>query len=165
MIMVGLAQLTVRSRQLFPRNRRREAMMPSGARSRWTVLTATVIIGFAASLVGCASVGPLTPVPVSDVKSVAGTWKGTVYRSGFEPDKVTLTIREDGSYDVVSAQTTGVSRGKGKIVISEGRLLIEGENGRGVGTLLSSPGGDRVMNVEATLSDNSILTARLWPSR
>jgi hypothetical protein len=140
-------------------------MTVSRARSLWTVLTATVIVGFAASLVGCASVGPVTPVAVSDVKSVAGTWKGTVYRSGSEPDYVVLTIREDGSYDVVSAQTRGTSRGKGKIVVSDGRLLIEGEKGRGVGTLLRNPAGDLVMDIEATLSDNSILTAKLWPSR
>jgi hypothetical protein len=140
-------------------------MTPTGARSLWTVLTATVIVGFAASLIGCASAGPVTSVAVSDVKSIAGTWKGTVYRSGFAPEYVTLTIREDGSYDIVSAQTIGASRGKGKIVIDKGRLLIEGEKGRGVGTLLRSPGGDLVMNVAATLSDNSILTAKLWPSR
>ena len=54
-----------------------------GARSLWTVLTGTVIVGFAASLIGCASAGPITPVEVSDVKSVAGMWKDTVYRSGF----------------------------------------------------------------------------------
>jgi hypothetical protein len=140
-------------------------MTPSGARSLWTVLTATVIVGFAASLVGCASAGPVTPVAVSDLKSVAGTWKGTVYLSGSEPQYVALTIREDGSYDVVSAERTGASRSKGKIVISEGRLLMEGERGRGLGTLLRNPSGDRVMSIEATLSDNSILTAKLWPSR
>jgi len=50
---------------------------------------------------------------VSDVKSVAGTWKGVVYESGSHPDYVTLTIREDGTYDIVSRQTIGASRGKG----------------------------------------------------
>jgi hypothetical protein len=140
-------------------------MTPSAARSLWTVLTVAVIVGFAASLLGCASAGPVTPVAVSDVKSVAGTWKGTVYQSGVAPDYITLTIREDGSYDLVSAQTTGTSRGKGKIVISEGRLLFEGEKGRGVGTLLRNPAGDLVMSVDATLSDNSVLTAKLWPGR
>jgi hypothetical protein len=140
-------------------------MTSNRARSLWTALTTTVIVGFAASLIGCASAGPVTQVAVSDVKSVAGTWKGIVYGSGSEPEQVVLTIREDGSYDVVSAQIIGASRGKGKIVISEGRLLMEGERGRGVGTLLRNPAGDFVMNVEATLSDNSTLTAKLWPSR
>jgi hypothetical protein len=140
-------------------------MIPRAARSLWTVLTVTVVVGVAVSLVGCASLGPVTPVTVSDVKSVAGTWKGMVYQSGVAPDYVTMTIREDGSYDVASAQTTGTSRGKGKIVIRDGRLIIEGEKGHGVGTLLRNPGGDLVMNVDAVLSDNSTLTAKLWPSR
>jgi hypothetical protein len=140
-------------------------MIPGCARSMWTVLSVIVIAGLAISLVGCASAGPITPVAVSNVKSVAGTWKGIVYQSGSEPDYVALTIREDGSYDVVSAQTIGASRGQGKIMISGGRILLEGEKGRGVATLLSSPGGDLVMDIEATLSDNSILTATLWPSR
>jgi hypothetical protein len=139
-------------------------MTSNRARSLWTALTATIIVGFAASLIGCASVGPVTPVAVSDVKAVAGTWKGIVYQSGSEPDQVVLTIREDGSYDVVSAQPRGTSRGKGKIVVSDGRLLIEGEKGRGVATVLKNPAGDRVMNIEATLSDNSTVTAKLWPS-
>jgi len=139
-------------------------MKSNRAQSLWTALTATVIIGFAASLMGCASAGPVTPVVLSDVKSVAGTWKGIVYRSGFEPEQVVLTIREDGSYDIVAAQQLGTSRGKGTMVVSNGRLVIEGERGRGVATLLKNPAGDRVMSVEATLSDNSILTAKLWPS-
>jgi hypothetical protein len=139
-------------------------MTSNRARSLWTALTTTVIVGFAASLIGCASVGPVAPVAVSDVKSVAGTWKGIVYRSSLEPEQVVLTIREDGSYDLVSAQPLGTSRGKGKIAVSDGRLLIEGEKGRGVATVLKNPAGDRVMNIEATLSDNSTLTAKLWPS-
>jgi hypothetical protein len=142
-------------------------MTSNRARSLWTVLTATVIVGFAASLIGCASAGPVAPVAVSDVKSVAGTWKGIVYRSGSQPEQAVLTILEDGSYsfEIVPTQMVGTSRGKGKIAISDGRLQFEGEKGRGVGTLLKNPDGDMVMNVEATLSDNSILTVKLWPSR
>ena len=139
-------------------------MTSVGSRSLWTAFTATVV-GFTALLVGCASLGPLTPVPVSEVKSVAGTWKGVVYESSSEPDYITLTIQEDGSYEVMSRKTIGASRGKGQIVIREGRLILQGQKGRGVGTLLSSANGDRVMRIEATLSDNSILTAELGPSR
>ncbi|MGH7306178.1 MAG: hypothetical protein ACRELZ_23080 [Candidatus Rokuibacteriota bacterium] len=133
-----------------------------GARSLRTILTSTVVGGLAALLFGCAS----APVVVSDIKSVAGTWRGVIYSSGGQPERVELTIREDGSYDLVSRQTVGASRGKGKVVASEGRLHFQGEKGRGVGTVLQSPGGaDRLMNIEATLSDNSILSAELSPSR
>ena len=72
----------------------------------------------------------------------------------------------DGSFDVVSVLPEGTSTGTGKIVVSDGRLLVEGKRGRGTGTLQRNPAGDLVLNVEMTLNDNSILTAKLWrPSR
>lgn len=127
----------------------------------------TAILAVIASLVllGCASFGPVTPVAVPDVKAVIGSWKGIVYRSGFEPDSVALTIHDDGSYDVVSAGPGGTSSGRGKIVVSDGRLLVEGERGRGAGTLLRSPADDFVLNIDMTLNDNTTLTAKLWRSR
>lgn len=137
-------------------------MTRTGLRSVGTVLTAFVV-AMAATMGGCAGFGPVTPVAASDIKSVAGTWKGIVYKkSEFQPDDVTLTIREDGSYDVVSTQgLIGVSSGRGKIVISEGRLIFEGEHGRGVGRLLRGPTGNLMMEVDATLSDNTALSAKL----
>jgi len=135
------------------RAREGEAMTSRGARLLWAILTATAPTGFAALLVGCASLGPVSPVAVSDLGSVAGTWKGVVYGPGSEPESVELTIREDGSYDVVSRQTIGESRGNGKIVLRDGRLLLEGPKGHGVGTVVTNAAGDRVMNIEATLSD------------
>lgn len=127
----------------------------------------TAILAMIASLVllGCASFGPATPFAVPDVKAVIGSWKGIVYRSGFEPDSVALTIHDDGSYDVVSAGPRGTSSGRGKIVVSDGRLLVEGERGRGAGTLLRNPAGDLVLNIDMTLNDNTTLTAKLWRSR
>ena len=140
-------------------------MTPSSRRLVCSVLAVTVIVGFAVSLVGCANLGPVTPVAVSDVKSVSGTWKGIVYMPGSERDEVTLTIRDDGSYDAVSKKILGASRGKGYIFISDGRLVFEGERGlRGVGTVLRNPAGDVLMKIEATLSDNSNLSADLWPT-
>ena len=141
-------------------------MTRSALRSFGAVLTATVAVAFSASLLGCASYGPATRVAVQDVKSLIGTWKGTVYRSSFAPDSVTLTIHDDGSFEVVSDRPDGTSTGTGKIVVSDGRLLVEGRRGRGTGTLLRNPAGDLVLDVEMTLNDNSILTAKLWrPSR
>src|ERR1700720_2907708 len=116
-------------------------MIRSALRSFSAVLTAAVVVAVAASLLGCASYGPATRVAVTDVKSVTGTWKGTVYRSGFEPESVALAIHDDGSYDVVLVGSSGTSRGRGKILVSDGRLLVEGAKGRGAGTLLRSPTG------------------------
>jgi hypothetical protein len=140
-------------------------MTRSSFRSFGAVLTATVAVAFAASHLGCASYGPATRVAVQDVKSLIGTWKGTVYRSSFAPDSVTLRIHDDGSFDVVSVLPSGTSTGSGKIVVSDGRLLVEGKRGRGTGTLHRNPAGDLVLNVEMTLNDNSIVTAKLWRSR
>ena len=140
-------------------------MRRSALRSFAAVLTATVAVAFAASLLGCASYGPATRVAVQDLKSLTGTWKGTVYRSSFAPDSVTLTIHDDGSFEVVSVLPAGTSTGTGKIVVSEGRLIVEGKRGRGTGTLQRNPAGDLVLNVEMTLNDNSTLTAKLWPNR
>ncbi|PWU21032.1 MAG: hypothetical protein C5B48_11765 [Candidatus Rokuibacteriota bacterium] len=113
-------------------------MTRTNLRSLGTVLTACVV-GFAVTLVGCASLGPVTPVAVSGIEAVTGTWKGIVYpTSESDPDYVTLTIREDGSYDVVSGRHPiwESSRGKGKIVISEGQMVMEGDRGRGIARLL-----------------------------
>jgi len=134
-------------------------------RSIAAVLTATVVVASAASLLGCASYGPATRVAVTDAKSLTGTWKGTVYRSAFEPESVTLAIHDDGSFDVVLTASNGSSRGSGKIVVRDGRLLVEGAKGRGAGMLLRNPDGELVLNVDMILNDNSTLTAKLWPSR
>ena len=129
------------------------------------VLAATVVVALATSLLGCASLGPVTPVAVSDLGAVAGTWKGIVYRTGFEPDSVTLTIHDDGSYDVVSMRPGGTSSGTGTIVVSDGRLLVDGRRGQGAGTLLTNSAGDRVLDINMTLTDNSTLMTKLWPTR
>ena len=144
-------------------------MTPSSHRLVCRVLAVTVIVGFSVSLVGCASIGPVTPVAVSDVNSVSGTWEGIVYlprsEPGSERNDVTLTIRDDGSFDVVSKRLLGASRGTGRIVISDGRLVVEGARGlRGVGTVLRNPAGDVLMKIEGTLADNSNLSATLWPT-
>jgi hypothetical protein len=138
-------------------------MTRSALRSFAALLAATVVVASAACLLGCAGYGPATPVAVADVKSLAGTWKGVVYRSGFEPESVALTIHDDGSYDVVSAGPNGTSHGSGRILVSHGRLAVEDENGRGAGTLLRGRAGDLVLNVDMILNDNSNLTAKLWP--
>jgi hypothetical protein len=140
-------------------------MTAAGRRVVGRILATAVAVGFSVSLVGCASIGPVTPVAVSDVKSLSGTWEGTVYLPGSERDDVTLTIRDDGSYVVVSKRALGVSSGTGRMVISDGRLVIDGERGRGVGTVLRNPAGDVLMKVDMTLSDNSNLSAELWRTR
>jgi hypothetical protein len=141
-------------------------MTRSGRRPVWSILAILVIVGLAISLVGCANVGPVTPIAVSDVKSVSGMWGGVMYLPGPERDDVTLTIRDDGTYEVVWKKALGTSRGKGYVAVRDGRLVLEGARGlHGVGTVLRNPAGDMRMKIEATLSDNSYLSADLWPTR
>ena len=140
-------------------------MTPTGRRLVYRILAVTVIVGSSLSLVGCASIGPVTPIAISDIKSLSGTWEGTVYLPGSERNDITVTIRDDGSYDAVSKKPVGVSRGKGRIVIIDGRLIIEGQRGRGAGTVLRNSAGDLLMKVEMTLSDNSHLSAELTRTR
>ena len=65
----------------------------------------------------------------------------------------------------MSKRLLGASRGTGRIVIRDGRLVVEGARGlRGVGTVLRNPAGDVLMKIEGTLADNSILSATLWPT-
>jgi hypothetical protein len=144
-------------------------MTRSGRRSVRSVVAITVIVGVASSLVGCANLGPVTPVAVADINSVTGTWEGIVYlprsEPGSERNDVTLTIGDDGSFEVVSKKMLGASRGTGRIVISDGRLVFEGARGlHGVGTVLRNPAGDVLMTIEGTLADNSHLSATLWPT-
>jgi hypothetical protein len=140
-------------------------MTPSSRRLGCGVLAVIVVVGCSVSLAGCAGVGPVKPLAVSDVKSLSGTWEGTVYLPGSERDDVSLTIRDDGSYDVVSKRNLGVTSGKGRIVISDGSLVIEGEGGRGTGRVVRNRAGDVLMKVEMTLADNSNLSAELWRTR
>ena len=135
-------------------------MTLNSARSR-SIVPGFTVVALAALLVGCASMGPYKPIEVSDVKSLAGTWKGVIYWSGNERDELEMTIREDGSYHFVAHEPVGSSEGNGKITISEGRLIIQGEKGQGVAELMST-GNGRVMQIEATLSDNRHVSARLW---
>jgi hypothetical protein len=140
-------------------------MRSKATRRLGTILANTAAVGFVLALVGCAHLGGLSPVVVSDVKSVTGTWKGVVYGSNSTPESIALTIGDDGVYDVVvSLQPVGESRSRGQVTVRDGRLLFEGPRGRGMGTLLANSAGDRIMNIEATLSDNTILSARLAPS-
>ena len=140
-------------------------MTLSSRRVVFSVLVVSVIAGSTVSLVDCASIGPVTPVTVSDVESLSGTWEGIVYLPGSERNDITVTIHDDGSYDALSRKPLGVSRGRGRIVISDGRLIIEGQRGRGVGTVLRNSAGDVLMKVEMTLSDNSHLSAELTRTR
>src|SRR5262245_4503163 len=97
--------------------RRVQAITLRCARWRSTVPYASAVVVLAASLVGCVSFGPLSTIAVSDVKSLAGSWKGVVYGyGGASRTDVEMTIQEDGSYRVAARHGIGTSHGEGKIL-------------------------------------------------
>jgi hypothetical protein len=137
-------------------------MGSTGARLFWTVF---VVVGLAVSLGACATTDAPTFIAVSDVKSLAGKWAGLAVGPGSnQQDYIEMTIREDGSYDVLTRRTVGTLRGNGTIVIREGRIIMQGGKGRGVGSLMGER-GERVMKVDVTFPDNIDMSATLRPTR
>lgn len=107
---------------------------------------------------GCASTGtstmPLPPAKMlqpSDLAGLAGEWYGTLKGApgsgSFQGRSADgrVTIAPDGSY------TTNVSGvpGVGKARIEAGKIIFEGSNTRGTGTLHEG-GGRRVLKGEGT---------------
>jgi hypothetical protein len=128
-----------------------------------------VLVGGVTGFVGCAPVEPLppppsTPVSVSAFKSAAGKWAGilkTTPRSKGD-DWVTLTIRDDGSYDFVSVRTIGIFQGQGTFMLSDGKLKTETERGWIIATLYEE-GGRRLLKVEGASKDGTQYLAGLAP--
>ena len=119
---------------------------------------------------GCASVASDsasrgTPIPVTSVGTVAGRWAGLSELPGNrrEDNYVEVTLRDDGTYDATSARTIGFMDARGRVQLSDGRLLIQGNNGaRGTATLYSA-GGERTLLVEMQTPTAGSITARLRP--
>src|SRR5258708_99752 len=101
-----------------------------------------VVVGFG----GCGSSGSARtggPSAITDVASITGKWVGLLEMAGSRDreDYVEVTIASDGTYRAASARTIGVMDTKGRVSVSDGRLLIQGERGgKGVGTLFSQTG-------------------------
>jgi hypothetical protein len=98
--------------------------------------TMAVIIAAAQMIIGCGLMGPperrqLQPATVTDFKSVAGKWEGLMVRNPrtHDDDWVTFTISDTGAYEFVSYRMIGVFAGKGKLVLSDGKLSAKSEKG------------------------------------
>lgn len=100
-------------------------------------------------------------VPVTEVKSVAGHWAGTLARdTSSREDWVQVHIEPDGTYDFTSARQIGVLSGKGKLEVKEGKLVGEGPRGTSVYTLYDR-GGRQVLIVDVRLHDGVSYSAVL----
>jgi outer membrane lipoprotein SlyB len=126
-----------------------------------------IVVGAAASLSGCASSDSMSSsavVPVTDVKSVVGKWAGLAEGPGSnQTDYVELTIRADGTYDVMTRRQMGTFSGKGQIVLNQGQLVMKGSGGTGVATLVTR-GSERILKIDAVFQSNIKVSADLRPT-
>ena len=120
---------------------------------------------------GCAAAtrdtaGGGTPIRVTDLGSVAGRWAGISDLPGHRNDEqyIEVTLRNDGTYEATSARTIGFMDARGRVQVSDGRLLIEGASGaRGTATLYGGD-GQRTLVVQMMAAKGGNMTARLRPN-
>jgi len=126
------------------------------------------LCGIAAMGAGCASTDEASSrvmVPITDIKSVAGNWAGNFSRDATrQEDFVRLTINDDGTYEVSSVREIGVLQGKGKAVVQNGKLVIEGERGIGVYTLYERA-GSKYLKGQAKTKDGDTFSGELKPAK
>lgn len=106
-----------------------------------------------ATVAACA--GPRTSVrtddaviPISDVRSVAGTWAGVVSRStgSDEGDWLEFSVNDDGTFQAFSARQIGTLLGTGPLTITNGRMAAVGPHGTAMLTLYDRHGRALVMD-------------------
>ena len=93
-------------------------------------------LAFLPLVIACSSMAPKEtrqwqPTAVTDFKNVAGKWEGLLVRNPRTPDDdwVTLAIGDTGTYEFVGYRLIGVFGGKGKLVLSDGKLSGKSEKG------------------------------------
>lgn len=93
------------------------------------------------------------PTTITDMKSVAGKWQGLLVRNprNREDDWVTLVISETGEYEFASYRMIGVFAGKGKLVLSDGKLTAKSDKGGQMTLQLLADSGssERILRAEA----------------
>jgi len=135
-------------------------------KSRICLWLLVIALGFAGCATGESS-NAGGPVAITDLASVAGKWVGLLEIAGSQDrqDYIEVTIAGDGTYRAASARTIGVMDARGKITLSDGKLLIQGERGgKGIGTLFTQTGQPpRLLQVNGTASDGRPYVVRLRP--
>jgi hypothetical protein len=125
-------------------------------------LEMTAIIIAVHAIVACSSMAPgekrqWQPTTVADFKSVAGKWEGLLVRNPRtrDDDWVTVVIGETGTYEFVSYRMIGVFAGKGKLVLTDGKLSAKSEKGGQMTLQLYADSGspERMLRGEAKDSE------------
>lgn len=120
------------------------------------------VIIVAHGIIACSLFAPgetrqLQPAAIADFKSVAGKWEGLLVRNPRtrDDDWVTLVIGETGAYEFSSYRMIGVFAGKGKLVLTNGRLSAKSEKGGQMTLQLyaDSESPERILRAEAKDSE------------
>ncbi len=96
------------------------------------------------------------PTSVTDFKSVAGKWQGLLVRNPRtrDDDWVTLVIGEAGAYEFASYRLIGVFAGKGKLVLTDGKLSAKSEKGGQMTLQLYADSGSPERILRAVANDS-----------
>ena len=127
-----------------------------------------VLICVTAMFLGCAAAQlrqPPSQVPISDFKQVAGKWEGLLTPVPRKrEDWVELRIKEDGAYHFSSFRMMGEFFGSGTLMLTDGKMMTEGDRGKAIFILYESDGG-RMLKVDATMKSGLQYTAELTPAK
>ena len=132
--------------------------------------TIAAVIGALYLVVACSSTTPTEtrqwqPTAVTDIKNVAGKWEGLLVRRPRvrDDDWVTLVIGDTGAYEFVSYRTIGEFAGKGKLLLTEGKLSAKSDKGGQMTLqLYVDPGSsERMLKVDAKDSEGITYSAEL----
>ena len=125
-------------------------------RAHATVVAIRTLLAIGTLLVtACATMPPSRPV--SDLKSIAGLWKGQggLTTGGVSTTgPVELTIREDGTGEFFLPQLAGGTRSQATLKVSDGKLLYETATSKGTATLREGD-GKRILAGQSSRKDGS----------
>src|SRR5215510_16075104 len=125
-------------------------------------LELTAIIIAVHVVVACSTASKETrqwqPTTIADFKNVAGKWEGLLVRNPRtrDDDWVTFVISDTGAYEFASYRMIGVFAGKGKLVLTDGKLSAKSEKGGQMTVQLYADSGssERILRTEGRDSDN-----------
>jgi hypothetical protein len=124
------------------------------------------------SLAACAGLGthqqiPLSPVPITGIKMVEGTWEGLVTnaRTGKDAGRIVVVLTSHeayGTYSFGGATAQGSLVGTGRVTVQNGRLSSE-MGQRMVDFTLCLRGSEKVMTAHVFGKDGNPYYVELTP--
>jgi hypothetical protein len=96
------------------------------------------------------------PTTIADFKSVAGKWQGLLVRNPRtrDDDWVTFVISDTGAYEFASYRMIGVFAGKGKLVLTDGKLSAKSDKGGQMTLQLYADSGSSERMLRAIANDS-----------